>query len=318
MGFEPIFLIVEEILDFARRTGVPFSSRGSAASSLVAHCLGITSPDPLRLNLYFERFLNPARTTPPDIDTDLCSRRRDAVIQHVFDTYGAERVAMVGTINRFRPRSALGDVAKAHGLAAARCARWPTSCRMGSWPAWKKDEEGAGPALLLCRAAQRAILPRATSASSTKPKRCSSCRAISPCTGGLVVAPGALTDLVPVMRSGSKGVTITQFDLEAVEAFGLVKIDLLGIRGLTVLGDVAEFIHASQPERIYRPAGRARIRPRPTTRRPPTAWRAAGRSAASRSKARACAPPCARSTPAARTTSWLPWRSTARARSPAG
>jgi hypothetical protein len=74
MGFEPIFLIVEEVLDFARQKGVPFSSRGSAASSLVAHCLGITSPDPLRLNLYFERFLNPARTTPPDIDTDLVRR----------------------------------------------------------------------------------------------------------------------------------------------------------------------------------------------------------------------------------------------------
>jgi hypothetical protein len=74
MGFEPIFLIVEDVLNFARQTGVPFSSRGSAASSLVAHCLGITSPDPLRLNLYFERFLNPARTTPPDIDTDLVRR----------------------------------------------------------------------------------------------------------------------------------------------------------------------------------------------------------------------------------------------------
>ena len=81
MGFEPIFLIVEDILNFARETGVPYSSRGSAASSLVAHCLGITSPDPLRLNLYFERFLNPARVTPPDIDTDLCSRRRDSVNQ---------------------------------------------------------------------------------------------------------------------------------------------------------------------------------------------------------------------------------------------
>jgi DNA polymerase III subunit alpha len=71
MRFEPIFLIVEDVLNFARQTGVPFSSRRSAASSLVAHCLGITSPDPLRLNLYFDRFLNPARTTPPDIDTDL-------------------------------------------------------------------------------------------------------------------------------------------------------------------------------------------------------------------------------------------------------
>ena len=132
MGFEPVFLIVEDVLRFARQTGVPYSSRGSAASSLVAHCLGITSPDPLRLNLYFERFLNPARTTPPDIDTDLCSRRRDSVIQHVFDTYGADRVAMVGTINRYRPRSALSDVAKAHGLEPPRFASCPTSCRMHS------------------------------------------------------------------------------------------------------------------------------------------------------------------------------------------
>jgi len=74
MGYEPIFLIVEDVLNYARETGVPYSSRGSAASSLVAHCLGITSPDPLRLNLYFERFLNPARQTPPDIDTDLVRR----------------------------------------------------------------------------------------------------------------------------------------------------------------------------------------------------------------------------------------------------
>ena len=117
LHFEPVFLIVEELLSYAKQKGIPTASRGSASSSLVAHCLGITTPDPLSLDLYFERFLNPARTSPPDIDTDICSRGRDEVIQHVFDTYGAERVAMVGTINRFRPRSALADTAKAHGLA---------------------------------------------------------------------------------------------------------------------------------------------------------------------------------------------------------
>ncbi len=144
MGFEPVFLIVEELLDFARQKGVPFSSRGSAASSLVAHCLGITSPDPLRLNLYFERFLNPARTTPPDIDTDLCSRRRDAVIQHVFDTYGAERVAMVGTINHFRPRSALGEAAKAHGLAPAAVRELAEQLPYGFFPRMQEGEDRRG------------------------------------------------------------------------------------------------------------------------------------------------------------------------------
>ncbi len=130
-NYEPIFLIVEELLDYARQIGVPISSRGSAASSLVAYCLGITNPDPLALNLYFERFLNPARSSPPDIDTDLCSRRRDLVIQHVFDTYGKDRVAMVATINRFRPRSALGEVAKAHGLEFRRkCGNWLNLCHI--------------------------------------------------------------------------------------------------------------------------------------------------------------------------------------------
>jgi len=117
MNYEPIFLIVEDILNHARKLGIPTSSRGSAASSLVAHCLKITSPDPMALNLYFERFLNPARNKPPDIDTDIASHRRDEIIQYVFDKYGMDHVAMVGTINRYRPKSALGDVAKAHGLS---------------------------------------------------------------------------------------------------------------------------------------------------------------------------------------------------------
>ncbi len=257
MGYEPIFLIVEEILDFARRTGVPFSSRGSAASSLVAHCLGITSPDPLRLNLYFERFLNPARTTPPDIDTDLCSRRREAVIQHVFDVYGAERVAMVATINHFRPRSALGDAAKSHGLTVEKVREMVNQLPYGFWARKEEDEgeEGRLPPSPFAELRSQyrapnyqrifddaeALLNPSTSSGRGLPRHLS----VHP--GGVVVAPSALTDLVPVMRSGSKGIIITQFDLEAVEALGLVKIDLLGIRGLTVLGDVAEFVHASRP-----------------------------------------------------------------------
>ena len=254
MGYEPIFLIVEEILDFARQTGVPFSSRGSAACSLVAHCLGITSPDPLRLNLYFERFLNPARTTPPDIDTDLSSRRRDEIIQHVFDTYGAERAAMVGTINRFRPRSALGDVAKAHGIAAEKVREMTNQLPYGFWARVEEaDPQGTGtgegqqtPSSFagLRNAHSSPVYQRIFDEAEALLKLP---RHLSVHPGGVVVAPEALTDLVPVMRSGSKGVTITQFDLEAVEAFGLVKIDLLGIRGLTVLGDVAEFIQGSRP-----------------------------------------------------------------------
>ncbi len=251
LGYEPIFLIVEDLLNFARQKSVPYSSRGSAASSLVAHCLNITTPDPIRLNLFFERFLNPARTTPPDIDTDLCSRRRDSVIQHVFDTYGEERVAMVGTINRFRPRSALGDVAKAHGLAPNVVRELVNTLPYGFW--WRQsegsDEEGAAgqapsPFDELRRRNPTPTYQRIFNEAEALFKLP---RHLSVHAGGLIVAPGKLTDLVPVMRSGSKGVIITQIDLEAVESLGLVKIDLLGIRGLTVLGDVAEFIYNNRP-----------------------------------------------------------------------
>ncbi|MGB8215567.1 MAG: DNA polymerase III subunit alpha [Anaerolineales bacterium] len=257
MGYEPIFLIVEDLLDFARRTSVPFYSRGSAASSLVAHCLGITGPDPLRLNLFFERFLNPARSTPPDIDTDLCSRRRDGVIQHVFDTYGAERVAMVGTINRFRPRSALGDVAKAHGLPAGKIREMTTQLPYGFWARMEAANEGEEgheeppSSFAELRLAQPS--PEYQQIFAEAEALLKLPRHLSVHPGGVVVAPGQLTDLAPVMRSGSKGVTITQFDLEAVEALGLVKIDLLGIRGLTVLGDVAEFIQAGRPTEYANP-----------------------------------------------------------------
>jgi DNA polymerase III subunit alpha len=253
MGFEPVFLIVEEILNYARQTGVPFSSRGSAASSLVAHCLGITSPDPLRLDLYFERFLNPARSTPPDIDTDLCSRRRDGVIQHVFDTYGADRAAMVGTVNRFRPRSALGDVAKAHGFAPQQVREMVNQLPYAFWARFEGSEEGAVPPSPFADLRTTYTSPAHQRIFDEAEALLKLPRHLSVHPGGVIIAPGLLTDLVPVMRSGSKGVTITQLDLESVEALGLVKIDLLGIRGLTVLGDVAEFIHDSRPGEFASP-----------------------------------------------------------------
>ena len=251
MGFESIFLIVEDILNFARETGVPYSSRGSAASSLVAHCLGITSPDPLRLNLYFERFLNPARVTPPDIDTDLCSRRRDSVIQHVFDTYGADKVAMVGTINRYRPRSALADVAKAYGLEPAKVRELANQLPHAWWARFEDSEDGeVAPSPF---AELRTTYPNYQSIFDDAEAILKLPRHLSMHPGGVIVAPGALTDLVPVMNSGGKGVVITQLDLDSVEALGLVKIDLLGIRGLTVVGDVAEFVQQSQSEQYATP-----------------------------------------------------------------
>lgn len=240
MGYEPIFLIVEDILNHARQLGIPTSSRGSAASSLVAHCLNITSPDPLALNLYFERFLNPARKKPPDIDTDIDSSRRDEVIRYVFDAYGADRVAMVATVNRYRPKSALGDVAKAYGLSPETIRqlskRLPSSFRFQRENA--QDEDPFQPLL------QENTIPLLREIINDARALLDVPRHLSVHPGGIVIAPFTITDLVPLAHSDSLGVNHTQYDLDGIEKLGLVKIDLLGIRGLTVLGEVADRIRS--------------------------------------------------------------------------
>ncbi len=246
-GYEPIFLIVEELLSFARKQGVPISSRGSAASSLVAYSLKITNPDPLALNLYFERFLNPARTTPPDIDTDLCSRRRGTVIQHVFDQYGANKVAMVGTINHFRPRSALSEVAKAFGLAQPEIRSLVNTLPYHYWHGSTPEEREFPFAGLQKAHPEHHHIFEQAAALLRQPRH------LSMHPGGIVIAPGEITDLVPVMASGAKGITITQLDLGMVERFGLVKIDLLGIRGLSVLGDVCQMIYSWRRSELKTP-----------------------------------------------------------------
>ncbi|HOC73417.1 MAG TPA: PHP domain-containing protein, partial [Candidatus Hydrogenedentes bacterium] len=116
-GFAPYFLIVEELASFARSRDIPVVGRGSAGNSLVAHALGMTRCDPLRYGLYFERFLNPGRSDCPDIDLDFCWRRRDEVIAHVYEVYGADRTAMIGTFNTFRGRAAVRDVGRVFGFS---------------------------------------------------------------------------------------------------------------------------------------------------------------------------------------------------------
>lgn len=243
-GYTTLFLIMEEIVSFARQADVPLSSRGSAASSLVAHCLGITTPDPVRLNLYFERFLNPARPTPPDVDTDICSRQRDTVIGHVYEKYGSERVAMVATINRFRRRSALREVAKAHGLSLAQIKAMVDVLPYRYWGpprSPRKEERPYGDLEERFKEEPYQAIFQHAEAILDMPDHLS----IHP--GGIVISAGPLNDIAPTQYS-SKGITITQFDLTGVQHMGLVKMDLLGIRGLTVLGDVADQIRMRSPE----------------------------------------------------------------------
>jgi len=235
-GYAPLFLIVADIVRYARQQEVPVSTRGSVANSLVAYCTGITTVDPIENDLLFERFLNPARSNPPDIDLDFCSRRRDEVLAYVRRTYGHDRVALVATISTLRPKSAVREAGKAYGLADGEIGhiarRLPRE--------WHPDPRRRSKRTMLDLAnevedaAQRQVILAANDIVG-QPHHLS----IHP--GGLVITPGPLTDVVPVQWA-PKGFLITQFDHQDLEALGLPKLDLLGIRALTVLADTADLV----------------------------------------------------------------------------
>jgi len=201
MGYEPVFLIVEDLINHARMLGIPTSSRGSAASSLVAHCLNITSPDPLALNLYFERFLNPARKKPPDIDTDIASHRRDEIIQYVFEKYGADRVAMVGTVNRYRPKSAFNDVAKVYGLSPETIRQ--LSKKLPSSFHSRQTDDLSSPFAPLLREGSISIIKDIIADAQAI---VDNPRHLSVHPGGIIIAPINITDLF-LVKDHPKGVT---------------------------------------------------------------------------------------------------------------
>ncbi len=229
LGFTDYFLLVADIVEFARARGIPTVGRGSGAGSIVAYCLGITNVDPLRYGLYFERFLHPARRDCPDLDIDLCWRRRDEVIQHVYDTYGAEQVAMISTHATLGARSAFRETAKALGVPNARV----------NTLAKHVPHEMEKPYLEQLRGPidwRDPVLARALRLAETLD---GAPRHLSIHCGGLVIGDRPLTYYVPMERA-AKGIVVTQFEMRAIEAIGLVKMDLLGNRALTTIGDCVE------------------------------------------------------------------------------
>ena len=235
-GFAPFFLVVADIVRFARASAVPISTRGSVANSLVAYCLGISTVDPMEHDLLFERFLNPARKSLPDIDLDFCSRRRDQVLNYVRDKYGAEHVSLVATINTLQRKSAVRETAKALGHDEAAIKRL-TAMLPSRWhpdPRRRDKRTLAEFAQSLDSVAERQIF-------ATAAKLIGQPNHLSVHPGGVVITPTALTDFVPLQWS-PKGFLITQFDHSDVEQVGLPKLDLLGIRALTVLADSAEWV----------------------------------------------------------------------------
>jgi len=241
LGYAPYFLVVADIVRFAREQGVPISPRGSASSSVVAYCLGIHDIDPIAHHLYFERFLSLERHDPPDIDLDLCSHRRDEVIRYVYAKYGGDRVAMVCTYATLRARYALREVGKAYGLAEKRIGELADQLP-GFWHPGMRKQLAEAQAELIAQThdpLEREVLEMSRALDGT-PHHLS----IHP--GGIVIAPGAMTDIVPLQHA-TKGLLVTQFDLSGIEKAGLIKIDLLGISALTVIADSIALIRRREP-----------------------------------------------------------------------
>jgi DNA polymerase-3 subunit alpha len=225
----PYFLLVWDIVEEARRLGIPAVARGSAASSMVTYCLGISRVCPLRWGLYFERFLNEQRGDCPDIDIDICGARRDELLNYVYKRWGAEHVAMIGSFVTMHARLAIREVAKVFGVPHSEVNHFTK--RLPHRPV--NEILQAIRQLPECRNLPvdeepwRTILQVALRVDGA-PRHLS----IHPC--GTVISAKPLAHLVPLERA-TKGIVVTQYDMNAIEALGLIKMDLLGQRGFTTM-----------------------------------------------------------------------------------
>lgn len=234
-GYSPYFLTVSDLLTFARTNGILTTTRGSAAGSLVSYLTGITNVDPIAYKLPFERFLNPERPSAPDVDMDFADDKRDEMIAYAKRRYGADAVAQIGTFGTMAARAAVRDVARALGYPYGVGDRIAKMIPMGSqgFPmtidrALEIEEELKN----LYQSDEDAEI-----IINTAKKIEGNARHISIHAAGIVIAPSAVTDFVPVQYDPHGTSIITQYDMHAVEDAGLLKFDFLGLKNLSVLGD---------------------------------------------------------------------------------
>ena len=236
VGLAGYFLIVWDIVRFAREHGILAQGRGSAANSIVAYVLDITKVDPLRHNLLFERFLSEDAHTMPDIDVDFSASRRDEVIRYVYEKYGEQYTGMVANVVTFRARSAVRDVGKALGFPLPlldKVAKSLDTCQAESL----KDELAG----IEDFADKAQYLPWQQLIELCR-KIDGFPRHLSIHVGGMIITGSPLIDLVPLERATMPGRVVTQFNKDDIEDLGLIKIDLLGLRALSLIQEALELI----------------------------------------------------------------------------
>jgi DNA polymerase III subunit alpha len=241
MRYEGYFLIVWDFIHYARSQGVPVGpGRGSAAGSLVSYALRITDVDPLQYNLLFERFLNPERVSMPDIDIDFCMRRRGELIEYVTQKYGRENVAQIITFGTMAAKAAIKDVGRAMDIPYGEVDRIakmvPTTLGIQLDDALKE-----APQLKSAINADEKL--KDLMAVALRLEGLS--RHASTHAAGVVISPAPLTDLVPVYKTNRDEVT-TQYDMNALERIGLLKMDFLGLTTLTVLQDAERMVEQNR------------------------------------------------------------------------
>ena len=249
MGFEAYFLIVADLCDYARRVGIRVGpGRGSAAGCAVAYCSGITDLDPIAHGLIFERFLNPERVSMPDIDLDFDERRRGEMIRYAVERYGEDRVAQIVTFSTIKAKQAIKDAARVLGYPFGFGDRLT---KMMPPPVMGKDHPLARSREMSAELREawenepdaKQVLDTALSLEGLR-------RQHSIHAAGVVISAAPITDVCPVLRVETDGEVVTQYDGGMVEEIGLLKMDFLGLRNLTVISDALDHIQASTGQRV--------------------------------------------------------------------
>lgn len=256
MGFPGYFLIVSDFIVWAKANGCPVGpGRGSGAGSLVAYALFITDLDPLQYNLLFERFLNPERVSMPDFDIDFCQGNRDRVIEYVKDKYGRDAVSQIATFGTMAAKAALRDIGRVLGMgyghvdSIAKLVPAPP----GKTVTLARVPEKPDPGLIYARKEEPEIDRREAAEEevaellSLATRVEGMVRNVGMHAGGVLIAPGKITDFCPLYQQPGSDSAVSQYDKDDVEAIGLVKFDFLGLATLTILELAREFIRRRRP-----------------------------------------------------------------------
>jgi len=240
MGFPGYFLIVGDFINWAKKNGCPVGpGRGSGAGSLVAYSLKITDLDPLQYNLLFERFLNPERVSMPDFDIDFCQTNRDRVIDYVKDKYGRDAVSQIATFGTMAARAAIRDVGRVLDMSYMFCDG--ISKLIPNKPGQHITIDGAIKAEpILAERLEKEDEVKTLLALAQKLEGMT--RNVGMHAGGVLIAPGKLTDFCPLYQQPGSTSAVSQYDKDDVEAIGLVKFDFLGLATLTILELAREMI----------------------------------------------------------------------------